>query len=272
MRIAYLLPETEISATARIVAAQADALIANGHEVRIVSPASPPTWRSSRAEWIDVDDVRRYVAQPGEITIDSRSQIVQENPIVDDDFYGDPLPRENQPLRVLIAGGSQFDDKGIGQGYGAVTHARWFHQTLDFIRVSPWAPSREEPLDDVQEFHVALTAREMTRLMHSCDVLVAPNRREDPLSLTTLEAFASGLGCVITSTPQHLRLGHECALFAPPDNAVELGEKLIEVLSDAGLRQRLRAKAREAAEPFRPVSVVKRLEQALASRLPSPAE
>lgn len=271
MRVAYLLPETDISATLRIVAAQADALIAGGHEVRIVSPASPPSWRSSRAEWIDVDDLRRYVAQPGEIILDAGSELVQAHPIVDDDFYRDRLPRESRPLRVLLAGGSQFHDKGIGEGYGAVAHARWFHQTLDLIRVSPWAPSREEPLDDVQEFHIALTAREMTRLMHSADLLVAPNRREDPLSLTTLEAFASGLACVITSTPQHLELGNECALFAPPDNAVELGEKLIEVLSDAALRQRLRAKAREAAEPFRSVSVVRRLEQALAARLPSPA-
>ena len=272
MRVAYLLAETDISATARIVASQADALIANGHEVRIVSPASPPAWRSSRAEWIDIDDLRRYVAQPGEIVIDASSDIVKANSIVDEDFYRERLPRENQPLRVLIAGGSQFDDKGIGEGYGAVTHARWFHQTLDLIRVSPWAPSREEPLDDVQVFHVALTSREMTRLMHSADVLVAPNRREDPLSLTTLEALASGLACVVTSTPPHLAHGSEYALFAPPDNAVELGEKLIEVLSDAALRQRLRAKAREVAEPFRSVNVVKRLELALAARLPSPAE
>ena len=193
MRVAYLLEDTGISATARIVAAQADALIANGHQVRIVSPAPPLTWRSSRAEWIDVDELRRFVAEPGEIVVDANSDVVRSHPIVDDDFYRERLPRENQPLRVLLAGGSQHEDKGIGEGYGAVAHARWFHQMLDLIRVSPWAPSREEPLDDVQEFHVALTAREMTRLMHSCDVLVAPNRREDPLALTTLEALASGL-------------------------------------------------------------------------------
>jgi hypothetical protein len=271
MRVAYLLEDTGLSATARVVAAQADALIANGHQVRIVSPAAPMTWRSSRAEWIDVDELRRYVPDPGEIVVDANSEVVRSNPIVDDEFYRERLPRENQPLRVLLAGGSQHEDKGISEGYGAVAHARWFHQTLDLIRVSPWAPSREEPLDNVQEFHVALTAREMTRLVHSCDVLVAPNRREDPLSLTTLEALASGLACVVTSTPQHLALGKGAAAFAPPDNAVELGEKLIEVLSDTALRQRLRTQGREAAEQFRSASVVKRVEASLASRLPSPA-
>src|SRR5687768_18600712 len=48
---------------------------------------------------------------------------------------------------------SQADLRGIDEGYGAVAHARWFHQKLDLIRVSPWAPSKEEPLDSVQEFH-----------------------------------------------------------------------------------------------------------------------
>lgn len=270
MRITYLLEETDISATARMAVAQADALIARGHQVRIVTPGLPLTWRSSRAEWIEAGELRRYVAERNEIIVDLDT--VRANPIVDDDFYRDRLPRENTPLRVLIAGGAQSEEKGIADGYGAAAHARWFHQTLDLVRVSPWAPSREEPLDDVQEFHVALNAREMTRLLHACDVVVAPNRRGDPLSLTTLEALASGLACVVTSTPAHVAIGDDHALFAPPDNAVELGEKLIEVLGDHELRQRLRARGREVADKFRSSIVASRLESLLASRLPSPAE
>jgi glycosyl transferase family 1 len=265
MRIAYVLPDTGISATARIVLAQADALIANGHQVRVVTDALPLTWRSSRAEWIYVDDLHAYAAEAGEIMVDSKSPIVTENPIVEEDFYRERLPRENAPPRVLLPGGSQIEDKGVGEGYGAAAHARWFHQSLDLVRVSPWAPSREEPLNAVQEFHVALSDKEMTRLMHTCDVLIAPNRREDPLSLTTLEALASGLACVITATPQHLALGSDVALFAPPDNAVELGERLIEILSDSGLRQRLRIRGREVAGGWRAANVVKRLESLLTS-------
>ncbi|HEV8657244.1 MAG TPA: glycosyltransferase family 4 protein [Thermoanaerobaculia bacterium] len=261
MRIAYLLGDTGISATARIVLAQADALIAKDHQVRIVTTGLPLTWRSSLAEWVYVDDLRAFVPDAGEIVVDPK--VVQVNPIVDDDFYRDRLPRENEPLRVLLCGGSP----SINEGYGAAAHARWFHQKFDLIRVSPWAPSREEPLDGVQEFHVALNDKEMTRLMHSCDVLLAPNRREDPQSLTTLEALASGLACVVTSTAPHLAYGEpaDYALFAPPDNAVELGEKLIEALSSPALRQRLRARGREVAEQWRSVNVVVRLEKLLTS-------
>ena len=265
MRIAYLLEETAISATARIVLAQADALIAAGHQVRIVTGGLPLTWRSSRAEWVYVDNLADFEAGAGEIAIDGKSDIVRGNPIVDDDFYRQRFPRQNEPLRVLLSGGSQARDNGIGEGYGAVAHARWFHQTLDLVRVSPWAPSRQEPLDSVQEFHVSLAGREMTRLLHSCDVLIAPNRREDPQSLTTLEALASGLACVVTATPQHLAYGDDYALFAPPDNAVELGERLIEVASDSAVRQRLRARGREVAEQWRAATVAKRLEKLMVS-------
>ncbi|HSP15774.1 MAG TPA: glycosyltransferase [Thermoanaerobaculia bacterium] len=263
MRVAYLLGETEISATARIVLAQADAWVAAGHQARIVTTALPLTWRSSCAEWIYVDDFREYLPGQGEIVIDAQSEIVRNNPIVDDEFFRQRLPRENEPLRVLLAGGSQADDKGIGEGYGAAAHARWFHQTFDLVRVSPWAPSREEPMDSVQEFHVALDAKEMTRLVHSCDVLIAPNRREDPISLTTMEALASGLACVLTSTPEHLALG-DAAAFGPPDNAVELGETLIAVLSDRALRERLRTRGREVARQFQSATVLKRLQSSLA--------
>ena len=248
MRIAYLLEEPAISATTRIIAAQTNALLARGHDVRIV------------------DELQGFVPAHGEIVVPAHSDVVQKNPIVADGLFREKLPRENNPLRVLIAGASQTEAKGIGEAYGAAAHARWFHQTLELVRVSPWAPSREEPLDDVQEFHVALSESEMSRLMHSCDVVVAGNRREDPLSLTTLEALASGLVCVLTNTDAHQALGAGAALFAPVDNAVELGEKLIEVLEDRDLRQRLRTRGREVAEQFRAANVVTRLESLLASK------
>ncbi len=265
MRIAYLLGDTGNSATARVVLAQADALIADGHQVRIVTTALPLTWRSSRAEWVYVDDFREYSAESGEMIVDAKSEIVRANPIVDDEFFRERLPRENEPLRVLLAGGAQIEEKGIAEGYGAAAHARWFHQTFDLVRVSPWAPSRDEPLDAVQEFHVALNAREMTRLVHSCDVLIAPNRREDPLSLTTLEALASGLVCVATSTPEHVALA-DAAVLGPPDNAADLGEKLIEALSDRAMRERLRARGREVARQWESKNVLQRLLPAIAGR------
>ena len=96
-------------------------------------------------------------------------------------------------MRVLLCGESQVDLKGVPEGYGAAAHARWFHQKFDLIRVSPWAPSRGEPLDAAQEFHVALNTREMTRLMHSCDVLIAPNHAEEGFGLPAAEAMASGI-------------------------------------------------------------------------------
>ena len=153
--------------------------------------------------------------------------------------------------------------KGIDEGYGAVAHARWFHQKVDLVRVSPWTPSREEPLDSVQEFHVALNSREMTRLMHSCDVLIAPNHREEGFGLPAAEALASGIPTVLTSIPSFLAWdeSRDYALFAPEENAVEFGEKLIELLSDADLRQRLRVRGREVAEQWHAEHVADRLEK-----------
>jgi glycosyltransferase involved in cell wall biosynthesis len=257
LRLTWLLEDTAISAKARLAMAQADAMIARGHRARIVTAGAPVTWRGSSAEWVYVDDVRQYDRRDDDFIADGALPML----IVDDELYRPGSPREHEPRRVLLSGSAQ--NESIDDGYGAVAHARWFHQKLDLIRVSPWAPSKEEPLDSVQEFHVSLTAAEMTRLIHSCDVFIAANHREEGSGLTAAEAMASGIPCVLTSVPAFLSFDdvHDYALFAPEGNAVELGERLIELLSDASLRERLRTRGREVAEQWRARRVADRLEQ-----------
>lgn len=323
LRITYLAEDTELSGGIRVQLAQADALIARGHRVRIVTKGLPLTWRRSQAEWIYVDSFLDYDASDEDFVIGTfwttlepaaaiagrravhlcqgyegsfsayesirpqieaayrlpmpklvvaRSLIPIVQPftddvtfigqIVEDEFYRRATPRENEPPRVLLSGQSQADLKGVGEGYGAVAHARWFHQKLDLVRVSPWAPSREEPLDSVQEFHVGLSTDEMTRLMHSCDVLIAPNHSQEGFGLPAAEALASGIPTVMTAIPSYLSFDgqRDYALFAPERNAIELGEKLIELLSDEELRERLRARGREVAEQWHAERVVERME------------
>ncbi len=331
LRISYLVPDTEISGGNRVTLMQSDALIARGHQVRLVTTgASPLAWRSSQAEWLYVDNFYQYDASQDDfvvgtfwLTLKPAWEIAHERAvhlcqgyeglisayasirpeieaayrlplpklvvskslipicqqftddvtyigqIVDEEFYRPRTPLENDPLRVLLTGQSQADLRGIHEGYGAAAHARWFHQKFDLVRVSPWAPSREEPLDAVQEFHVALTTGEMTRLMHSCDVLIAPNHREEGFGLPAAEALASGIPTVMTSIPSYLSFDdtHDYALFAPEENAVELGEKLIELLSDATLRGRLRKRGREVAEQWHSPRVGERLEAFFLERL-----
>jgi hypothetical protein len=329
LKITYLMEDTELSGGQRVQLAHADALIARGHRVRIVTKGLPVTWRRSRAEWVYVDHFSEYDARDDDFIIGTfwltleaahnlggpravhlcqgyegfisayqpilpqieaayslpmpklvvsksltpvckrfTDDVTYIGQVVEDEFYRPATPREHEPLRVLLCGQHQADFRGIDEGYGAVAHARWFHQKLDLIRVSSWAPSREEPLDSVQEFHVALTTDEMTRLVHSCDALIAPNHATEGFGLPAAEAMASGLACVLTSIPAFLSFDdkHDYALFAPQENAVELGERLIELLSDFELRERLRARGREVAEQWRVEHVADRLEQFFSSR------
>lgn len=259
LRLTWLLEDTAISANARLAMAQADAMIARGHRARIVTAGAPVSWRGSRAEWIYLEELRQYDAREDDFVAEGALPML----IVDDELYRSGPPPERDPPRVLLSGHSGDERHGLADGYGAVAHARWFHQKVDLIRVSPWAPSREEPLDSVQEFHVALTTAEMTRLVHSCDVLVGPSLREEPFGLAAAEAMAAGLACVVTSIPAFLSFDEtrDYALFAPADNAVELGERLLELLSDARLRDRLRQRGREVAEQWRAEKVGERLER-----------
>ncbi|HEV7763811.1 MAG TPA: glycosyltransferase [Thermoanaerobaculia bacterium] len=255
MNLVYLIEDTAQSDGVRVVLAQSDALIARGHRVRIVTKGLPLTWRRSSAEWIYVDDFHEYDTSEDDIVVPSSdSPVLREYPIVDDEFFHTRGRRENDPPRVLLCGNE------VSDGYSAVAHARWFHQKLELVRVSAWAPSREEPLDTVQEFHVALTSDELSRLVHSCDILIAP---DEAFSLSAPQAIAAGLACALSSTPWHRSFDepNDYALFAPEGNAVELGERLIELLGDDDLRNRLRTRGKEVAEQWRSEAVTTELER-----------
>ena len=56
MRIAYLNEEADVSGGVRVILAHADALVARGHEITIVTKGASPTWIGTTAEWQFVSD------------------------------------------------------------------------------------------------------------------------------------------------------------------------------------------------------------------------
>lgn len=190
-------------------------------------------------------------------------EVVWVGQIVDQEFYRARRGTEHQPLRVLLAGAHQIDFKGVDVGYDASLHARALGKAFELIRVSPWVPAREEPKEVASEFHVALDARAMVELVHSCDLVLAPSRKEEGFGLPVAEAMAAGLPAVMTRIPSFLAFDPEranYALWADEDDAIALGEALIRLLDDEELRETLGARGREVVEQYRPHHAAARIE------------
>lgn len=197
------------------------------------------------------------------------SEVSYVGQIVDDEFYRDGEPGEHEPLRVLLAGASQIDFKGIDIGYGAAAHARSYGGKFDLIRVSPWAPGHDEPVQEmVAEFHVALSSEQMVRLVHSCDIFLGPSRGDEGFGLPAAEAMAAGLPAVLTRIPSFLSFAEkpDFALFADEADGAGLGDQLFELLQDETLRRALRQRSRQVAEQFRAHHAAERLERYLLAR------
>jgi glycosyltransferase involved in cell wall biosynthesis len=188
--------------------------------------------------------------------------------IVDEGFFQPREPHEAAP-RVLLVGASQIDFKGIDVGYGAALHARWNGGEFDLVRVSPWAPAGDEPVQEhVTEFHVGLDSLAMQRLFRSCDLFLGPSRRNEGFGLPAAEAMASGLPTVLTRIPSFLSFapGEDYALFADENDAETLGEHLLTLFADERVSRELSRRGREVAEQFRADRTGERLEEFLLGR------
>ena len=80
------------------------------------------------------------------------------------------------------------------------------------------------------------------------DVFVGPSQIEEGLGLVFLEAAAAGIPIIATARggiPEVVRDGFNGLLLRQPDDEVELAEKIIGLLGDAPLRQRLGQQGRD---------------------------
>jgi glycosyltransferase involved in cell wall biosynthesis len=80
------------------------------------------------------------------------------------------------------------------------------------------------------------------------DVFVGPSQIEEGLGLVFLEAAAAGLPIIASrqgGIPEVVRDGFNGLLLRQKDDAAELAEKIIGLLGDASLRQRLGQQGRE---------------------------
>lgn len=199
------------------------------------------------------------------------SEVVAVGQIVDEAFFRPRRGGEHEPLRVLLPGASQIDFKGVDVGYGAALHARAMGGELELIRVSPWAPARDEPHESAAEFHAGLDAAAMVRLLHSCDIVLGPSRKEEGFGLPPAEAMAAGIPVVLTRIPSFLAFDpatRDYALWADEQDATGLGDELLRLLDDADLRERIGARGRQVAEQWRAGRVAERIEAFLLRRIP----
>jgi len=80
------------------------------------------------------------------------------------------------------------------------------------------------------------------------DIFVGPSQIEEGLGLVFLEAAAAGLPIIATrrgGIPEVVRDGFNGLLLRQPDDAAELADKILRLLTDAHLRQELGQRGRE---------------------------
>jgi glycogen synthase len=86
----------------------------------------------------------------------------------------------------------------------------------------------EKKLEDKVIFHGAVSHQEIPRIMSEHDVLVFPSEWEEPFARTVLEAMASGLVVIGTTTGGTCEVLCDCetGLTYPPGDAASLAKQI----------------------------------------------
>lgn len=210
----------------------------------------------------DLTAAKGYPVQHGEVIY---------CPVDTERFQGEPVPA-SRPLRKLLYVGRLAEDKGVMTAVRAMAalqgkftgelhiygqgEARYTAQLKAFV-----AEHRLPVL-----FHHA-RAGEMPAIYRAHDALLFTSEWEEPFALTPLEAMASGLPVIGTTTggsKELLRDGENSLTYAA-GNADQLATRILELASNHELRARLAATGHaEVRAKFREPVIVDQIERYLA--------
>jgi glycosyltransferase involved in cell wall biosynthesis len=173
-------------------------------------------------------------------------------PINIEKFDASPRPH-TEPLQRLLYVGRLNEDKGIWTALRAMALVR--DKFAGELRIfGSGEPAFEKKLAAfVQEnvlpvtFHASAPTEKMPEIYREHDALLFTSEWPEPFALTPLEAMASGLPVIGTTTGGSAELfkNHENALTYTAGKPDELARCILELAGDGILRERIAARGRE---------------------------
>lgn len=167
---------------------------------------------------------------------------------IDHDVFRAVTAQEERPVDVAILY-NEHPVKGWDDGIAALERVRLHQPDLRVEAFSVVAPGHDVP--DWIELHQNLDRGGLAALYNRAKVFVQPSWREG-FGFTSVEAMASGCALVTTDNggSRDYATDDETALVVPPRDPEALGDAVVRLLDDAGLRERLAAAGEDRVRRF----------------------
>lgn len=154
-----------------------------------------------------------------------------------------------RPFRAMFAGNVSIN-KGVPYLLEAWRRLHWRDAELWIVgAIAPDFTAIRARWNDVPNVRFIPHTRELTRLMHECQVFVFPSIQEGS-ALVTYEAMAAGLPLITTPNAGSVARDGEEGFIVPIRDVDALCERLEQLRRDDGLRARMSRAARARAQAF----------------------
>ena len=173
--------------------------------------------------------------------------------------------RENaNPLRVGLVGTFSARVKGIREGLEGLRRLRDRGLAMEIHRASVEPMQGEEAdLGITDRFHHSLPTEGMPEFYSGIDVLLFPSTEQEGFGLPVLEAMSCGVPVAHSDISSLKVIPEGASLRFEPGNPEAIADT-IDRLTAADLRRSLRIEGLLAAEDYRPLVVLSRLEKIFA--------
>jgi len=160
---------------------------------------------------------------------------------------------ENGRIKILSVGPMQVGFKGIPDTLQSIKILKDKGIPLEFIRVSPYPPSKNEEVGRVtDQYYMNLREKEMVELYRNTDIFISSSLEGEGFGLPAMEALACGVPSILTEVSSYKNFDEKMdfAYFVPTHRPDKIAEGVLAFMEDRELRAKCVKKGIDVVKGF----------------------
>lgn len=180
-------------------------------------------------------------------------------------FFPADMEIRTPPKRIFLMGIYPAWVKNLETALSALKTVRHeYGMDFELIRITTVDSKRIEMglFEDINRYYTNILPQQVGKILRQGGIMICPNREAEGFNLPAVEAMACGIPVVLSMVPAHLSYSvkRDYALFFHPEDSRGLAQRVVELINDSSLYNKLSKRGVKVAKKFQFDKVARRIE------------